>query len=240
MKLLYIRHGQSTNNAGTSAGGHAPDSALTALGHRQAHAIAHHLADAYGGQVVAIYSSPFRRALQTAAPIAAALGTPVQVAVPLHEMWGQYAYEPDGSVRQHPGLSRTEMLRIAPSAVLGDDVADEGWWFGSWPGVERAMAGMGDNAARFLDIVLTTHESATPPADIVCAVGHGGSGDALVKRIAQGAHTFATWFELDNTSLSQMRWHCTPEGERRIVIDYLNRVDHLPRRLRTPNYKDKL
>ncbi len=241
MKLLFVRHGQSTNNAGTSAGGHHPDSPLTALGHRQARSVARHLTRTYAGQVVAVYSSPFRRALQTAAPIAAALGLPVQVAVPLHEMWGQYAYEPDGSVKQHPGLSRAEMLQLVPEARLGDDVTDEGWWFGSWPGVDNAMLGMGDNAGRFLDLVANAHQTATAPADIVCAVGHGGSGDALVKRMAQGAHTFASWFELDNTSLSQMHWYQTPpEGERRVVIDYLNRVHHLPRRLRTPNYRDKL
>ena len=190
--------------------------------------------------MVAIYSSPFRRALQTAAPIAAALRVPVRVAVSLHEMWGQYAYQPDGSVRQHPGLSRAEMLQIASSAELGDEVTDKGWWFGDWPGKERAMQGMGDNAGRFLDLVLNTHEATTPPADTICAVGHGGSGDALVKRLAQGAHTFGAWFELDNASLSQVRWYRTPAGERRVVIDYLNRVRHLPPRLQTANYEKKL
>ena len=237
--LLYVRHGQSTNNAGTSDGGHAPDAGVTPRGRSQALAVARHLARAHRGQIAAIYCSPFRRALQTAAAISAALELPVRVEVPLHELWGQYAYEEDGTIRQHPGLNRTEMLAIAPGAQLGEGITNEGWWFGSWPGEERAMAGMGENAGRFVDRLLDGHETTVPPRDLVCAVGHGGSGDALIKRLAGGAHTFGAWFELDNASLSQIRWYRTDAGERRAVVDYLNRVDHLPRRLQTPNYQNK-
>lgn len=68
MPLLWVRHAQAT--------GQAPDAALTPAGRQQAEALARTLAG-YG--VTRIVSSPFARALQTAAPLARATGLPVTV-----------------------------------------------------------------------------------------------------------------------------------------------------------------
>jgi probable phosphoglycerate mutase len=69
--LHLVRHGQSTWNAAGRVQGQAPHVPLTALGRRQAQAAARELR-ASGARHV--FSSDLLRALQTAAPIARALG----------------------------------------------------------------------------------------------------------------------------------------------------------------------
>lgn len=63
MMILVIRHGQSKADLLGVHEGRA-DFPLTALGHRQAEALAKHLASAY--QLSKIYTSPLKRAQQTA------------------------------------------------------------------------------------------------------------------------------------------------------------------------------
>ena len=68
--ILLIRHGQSEGNAERRFGGHTP-TPLSALGRKQAEATARALASE---SITAIYSSDLLRAVETAAPLARALG----------------------------------------------------------------------------------------------------------------------------------------------------------------------
>jgi 2,3-bisphosphoglycerate-dependent phosphoglycerate mutase len=72
--LWLVRHGESTWNALGLAQGHDDRARLTSLGERQAWAAAGRLS---GRPAVALYASDLRRALETAAPSAAALRLPV-------------------------------------------------------------------------------------------------------------------------------------------------------------------
>src|SRR5258708_854930 len=75
MELLFIRHALPRRiDAGHGSGPADPD--LAALGLEQAAALAEWLA---GESVDALFSSPMRRALQTAAPVAERLGLPITV-----------------------------------------------------------------------------------------------------------------------------------------------------------------
>lgn len=76
-RLLLVRHGQITANIESRWHG-STDADLTALGHQQAERVAAHLRRARP-DVAAIYTSPLRRARDTAAPIGEALGLPVVV-----------------------------------------------------------------------------------------------------------------------------------------------------------------
>jgi broad specificity phosphatase PhoE len=73
-RVLLIRHGQSEGNAERRFGGHTP-TPLSALGHRQAEATARALSVE---PITAIYSSDLPRAVQTAAPLAAALNLEIR------------------------------------------------------------------------------------------------------------------------------------------------------------------
>ena len=73
MVLYFIRHGESTHNAEGRIQGHS-DAPLSSLGRQQSEAAAKALASI---AFDAIYSSPLRRALETAQIIAAPHGLPV-------------------------------------------------------------------------------------------------------------------------------------------------------------------
>ena len=72
--LWLVRHGESTWNRLGLAQGHCDRARLTRRGVRQAWAVA---AELRGRPISALYSSDLRRALQTAVPLATALGLPV-------------------------------------------------------------------------------------------------------------------------------------------------------------------
>jgi broad specificity phosphatase PhoE len=77
--MILLRHGQSEFNLHFTATKRDPgivDAPLTDLGHAQARAAAEELA---GAGIRRIIASPYTRALQTAAPVALALGLPVTV-----------------------------------------------------------------------------------------------------------------------------------------------------------------
>jgi 2,3-bisphosphoglycerate-dependent phosphoglycerate mutase len=71
MELLLVRHARPLRVE--SADGPA-DPPLSPLGHRQVAALAAWLADPVAGPFDAVYTSPLRRAAETAVPLAAALG----------------------------------------------------------------------------------------------------------------------------------------------------------------------
>jgi probable phosphoglycerate mutase len=77
MRLLLIRHGQTPDNARGALGAVVPGPGLTPLGHEQAAAVPHALADE---TIEAIYVSTMLRTHETAAPLASALGmTPTEL-----------------------------------------------------------------------------------------------------------------------------------------------------------------
>lgn len=80
--VLLIRHGEN-NTVGKRLAGRLPNIHLNEKGRQQAQQIAQALGSA---PLKAIYSSPLERALETAAPLARALGLPVQDAPGLVEV----------------------------------------------------------------------------------------------------------------------------------------------------------
>lgn len=85
MKHIYlVRHGQSQSNAGAAAIPNA-NIALTELGRAQAREVVDWLLEATKGNVASISASRYIRTQQTAEPLMAATGLPVQVLDGLHE-----------------------------------------------------------------------------------------------------------------------------------------------------------
>ncbi|WP_410812606.1 histidine phosphatase family protein [Micromonospora sp. 067-2] len=74
-RLIFVRHGESVHHLEGIVGGPHGCRGLTDLGHDQARALARRLAvELAADRPTAVYSSVLRRAVQTAQPIAAALG----------------------------------------------------------------------------------------------------------------------------------------------------------------------
>ncbi|MCZ2402261.1 histidine phosphatase family protein [Paenarthrobacter sp. Z7-10] len=86
MRLILIRHGQTSSNVLNLLDTSVPGPGLTDLGARQAQALLAALAGLTGTQPSALYASTQTRAQQTAAPLAAALGLTVQVRDGLREI----------------------------------------------------------------------------------------------------------------------------------------------------------
>jgi broad specificity phosphatase PhoE len=83
VRILLVRHGQSTANAAGAVSSAAPGPDLTDLGREQAEALAAKLG---GDRIDAVYASTLVRAQQTAAPLAARLGLDVVVREGLQEI----------------------------------------------------------------------------------------------------------------------------------------------------------
>ena len=76
MRLVLARHGRTASNVGKALDSRPPGAPLDEIGLAQAAALGERLA---GDPVSAVYASPATRAQQTAAPVAAAHGLPVEV-----------------------------------------------------------------------------------------------------------------------------------------------------------------
>ena len=115
--MILLRHGQSEFNlhfTATRRDPGIPDPKLTPLGHDQAHAAADAMAHE---DVREILASPYTRALQTAAPIAARLGLPVRVHPTVRE---RYAFSCD------IGSPVSTLATTFPEHDF--DHLDEVWW----------------------------------------------------------------------------------------------------------------
>ncbi|MGH3943250.1 MAG: histidine phosphatase family protein [Pseudonocardiaceae bacterium] len=84
LRLVLVRHGQTTANAEGVLDTLPPGRPLSDEGHHQAEALAQRLA---GEPVVAVYASRALRAQQTAHPVAARHGLAVQVLSGVHEVF---------------------------------------------------------------------------------------------------------------------------------------------------------
>ena len=132
--MILLRHGQSDFNLHFTATRRDPgivDARLTELGHAQAEEAAHQLA---GLPIARIVTSPYTRALQTVAPVAAALRVPVLVNPIVRE---RYAFACD------IGAPRTELEDAWPH--LDFSGIDEIWW----PTVEEPAESIQARAALF-------------------------------------------------------------------------------------------
>lgn len=132
--MILLRHGQSEFNLHFGASRRDPgieDPLLTELGHLQAMEAATH----FGRERIArIMSSPYTRALQTAMPIAKALGLPVVINPLVRE---RYAFACD------IGRPRTELQLAWPD--IDFSTIDEVWW----PPIEEPAAAVIGRAALF-------------------------------------------------------------------------------------------
>jgi broad specificity phosphatase PhoE len=132
--MILLRHGQSEFNLHFGATRRDPgiiDPRLTPLGHIQAEQAARQLE---GQGIERIIVSPYTRALQTAGPIAAALGLPVIIDPVVRE---RFAFACD------VGSPRAVLERDWPSHDFG--AIEEIWW----PSQEEPEQSIVDRAAGF-------------------------------------------------------------------------------------------
>jgi broad specificity phosphatase PhoE len=107
-RIILVRHGQTAWNIGSGAGEHfrgRVDLPLDDAGLAQAQAVAERLANC---PIVAVYSSPLKRAIETARPTAQQLGLPVQPLPGIVDInYGDWqGLSPAEVAKTHPDLYR--------------------------------------------------------------------------------------------------------------------------------------
>ncbi len=151
MTTIYLaRHGESDWNAANRFQGHS-DRPLTPLGQRQAEALATELATV--STLSAVYSSPLRRALDTAAVVAARTGLEPVAVGELREV----------DVGSWMGLSRADVEARFPDGFRRWLDGGDGWEDGE---------SYADMSARVLAAILQIGQA--HPEDEVLVVSHGG------------------------------------------------------------------
>lgn len=241
MRLYYVRHGQSENNALWMKKGSAyervPDPRLTDVGERQADVVSSFLArtDAdvaewddvtrsYAGfGITHCYASLMERAVGTGHKIAAALGLPLLGWLDIHETGGMFSHDAEtGTSYPEPGRSRGYLEAHYPQLLLPEGVDDSGWWNRPRESSELAQP----RAERVLAQLLNRHGGTD---DQVVMVSHGGFFNRLMQAILKSPATERLWFSLNNVSVTRIDFY---ENEQ-TAINYVNRRDFLPPELIT-------
>lgn len=175
--LWLIRHGESTWNTLGLVQGHCDEAELTARGAAQAAAVAERFA---GRDVSALYASDLRRALQTAAVVAAAAGVPVITDSRLRE-------------RNLGELEGTTHASVKPS-VMGFEagqVRDPD----ARPVGGESIRDLYQRAAAFCDDL--TRRPPKTPGDVV-VVAHGGTLRVLRAYLSGVTVEQMPWEPLEN------------------------------------------
>lgn len=115
--FLLIRHG-STELVGKALAGRLPAVSLDANGHNQAQELARKLGDM---KITAVYSSPLLRAVETAEPLAARVGTQLQIREALTEIdFGSWQGKTLAQLEGNEHWNRFNTLRSATCAPDGE------------------------------------------------------------------------------------------------------------------------
>lgn len=227
MRFVVIRHGQSTNNllweqTGSEAGRH-PDTPLTETGHTQARLLGETLATGVLPWTIdVLYCSLMMRAVQTAAPVAAALGLPLYGHEDMYEVGGPFHVdESTGLKNPYPGSSRSELLAVSDRLVLPDSVTEDGWY-------SRPFEEPSDAPARARTLIADLRARHSDDTT-VAFVSHGYLSQFLFRELL-GITDMPGWVEIHNTSLTL--YEDTPEfaNTRAVRTDW---TPHLPEALVT-------
>lgn len=245
MRLVLVRHGQSTNNVLAEAVPYAEyvksrvaEPELTAVGVQQVerlgtflgdlpqsdHTLSERRATVTERPVTSLYTSPMLRALQTTAPLARALGLAPQVWTEIFEHGGMFTGDPRaGTVVNFSGLGRRAMAVQFPAYKLPSEVGDDGWWWNGYEDLEQCAA----RARRVSEILYRWAEERSD--EVILLVSHGTFLDQLLKALTGAGEHANFHFSHLNTAISRVDFY----PDRFIALRYLNRVPHLPRELYT-------
>ena len=236
MQLYIIRHAQSYNNALTDWTERVSDPPLTELGERQAARLAEYLASTpdeaeqpgsgapyvnrTGFRFTRLFTSAMRRSLQTAVPIGQAIGLQPEVWVDIHETGGVFLDYHEG--RGLPGLKRAEMAAQFPTIRLTPEVTEEGWWNRERETEEEWLERAGRVAAELQERYAATDER-------LGLVTHGGFAAMLLYALIRHTKPRNVILSHLNTAITRLDF----DRNGMIVMQYFNRVEHLPSALLT-------
>ena len=177
VELILVRHGRP-QHIETSDGSPA-DPPLAAIGHQQAAAVAHWLSEE---QIDALYSSPMRRARETAIPFEEACGLTARVREEISEFdRDSTAYVPMELLKK---INRPAWERLA-SGKISDSFQSLKSWFSS--------------VVAAVEEIVEQH-----PSQRVVVVCHGGVINAYLAHCLKFSSDDFMKFDVDYTSVSRV------------------------------------
>ncbi len=178
--------------------------------------------------ITRLYVSPMLRTLQTAEPVARALGIRPPIWIDIHEHGGIFMRQPQGGSVGHPGLGRQAIQERFPDYELDPAIREEGWWFGAEE--DRPTCD-----ARAVRVAATLHRWASEyPQERIALITHGTFLDSLVKALLERLPGLSFHVGHYNTGITRLDFTTSHEdGRPFLVVRYTNRVDHLPPELIT-------
>jgi len=197
MLFYLIRHGESSYNAEHRLQGQSNEPVLSTRGRQHAQSVAAALAAL---PIEAVYSSPLRRALETARPVAEALKLPVVTDDRLKEI----------NIGIFQGLLASEIGERYPQETASWRSQDPDYRI---PGGESRRELMRRSEAALRAVRETEFQQ-------VAVISHGGALAAALKALL-GVPAERNPFTLYNGSISQLEW----AGQIKLVT--LNQTDHL-------------
>jgi 2,3-bisphosphoglycerate-dependent phosphoglycerate mutase len=236
MRLYFIRHGQSQNNALYARTGsdrdRVDDPKLTDIGLRQAEITADFISsfgdpvdvgkNGSGFHLTHIYSSLMHRSIFTGTIIARKAGLPLMSWLDWHENGGVYFQDPStGELCLRPGMTRSELLSEFPDLIIEPSVDENGWW--NQP--QESEDNRPIRARRVLQDLLQRHGGSD---DRVAVVSHGGFFNQFLAAVIGLEKIQPVWFHISNCAITRFDFR---EGEQAVI--YHNHVAHLPKDLIT-------
>ena len=243
MRLYIIRHGHVTYRRGIPLDSvppeersFLPDPALTEVGRKQAALLGEYLSrksesseqsqplpmNRSGFAITRLFCSPMRRALQTARPVAAALGLRAEIWLDLHELGGIRYDEGDGrGARGFPGLSRAEVEEQFPGFIIPTDFSNAGWW-------NRPPEQEVEYLPRLVGMAQALRTMAKSTDEHVAIITHGTAASHILHALLGSQEHESFYFNHSNTGITSLTFR-----EKEIVLSYLNRLEHLPDELIT-------
>jgi broad specificity phosphatase PhoE len=228
MHALAIRHAESRTNAGESTD---PDAGLTEHGRQQARRLSQRLAGMAANEpsgsprrFTAVYSSPYRRAIETAEPIAAALDLPIRLRPELCEFHFQSTLD-----LTNFRLPDCKVLEASFPRVRRDPDYNGDW---TWPPLNESLP---DLIARQKRLVAHLWSRWTDPSGtgvspvggkavppVVILIGHGAPIARFVEAWLTDEPGPSYRFVIDNATIQCLRY---ADGLRSLLA--LNEASHL-------------
>jgi 2,3-bisphosphoglycerate-dependent phosphoglycerate mutase len=237
-RLLLVRHAQSANNVSSdqareqfrgdaeriqaeSERNREPDPELSEAGRQQAELLADALAPMLRGDRTLLVSSPMRRALLTAAPVAARAGLARERFVcegDLFEVGGCYYGE-----EARPSTTAAQLE--AEFSVRCRGIGADGWFAGRQGPESNSEAR--ERIDRVIDWI--EHTLASDEHGLVVVIGHGDLFTRWLRRWFGIPWSRGLAFVHANTGISRLTWN----REHGALLEFTNDLRHLPDALRT-------
>jgi 2,3-bisphosphoglycerate-dependent phosphoglycerate mutase len=230
MRLYFIRHAQSTNNAlfestGTEQG-RSDDPELSELGVRQAKHLAQHILETKSGLepggfgLTHLYASPMVRAAHTASEISSVTGLRLHLWEDWHETGGIWLENETGERIGREGKNRSYLEQRFFGVHVPESIGEAGWWSRPHETDDQIFA----RAERAWQGLLEHHGGTS---DRVAIVSHGtffACIMAAIFRLEIGRGKI--WLAKHNTAITRID-HRETEYDSTVLV-YQNQVSHLP------------